>query len=89
MVAILNCVWMLPQNQLNIVKTGFIDPKNAYLDTKIMALAVLEPFGMSFLCMSAFLADPLVAILNFVLILLLNQLNIINTDFLDAHKPII
>ena len=47
MVAILNFVMTLSLNQLNIIKTGFIDPENVYLDTKIMALAALEPFGMS------------------------------------------
>ena len=41
--AILNfVVTMLPINQLNIVKTGFIDQNNLHLDMKIMVLGVLE-----------------------------------------------
>ena len=80
LVAILNFVMMLPLNQLNIITTGFLDPKNLHLDNKIMVLVALEPDLLWVFYKTSAL---LVAILNFVLILPLNQLNI-KIDF--VHK---
>ena len=82
LLVILNFVMMLPLNQLNSITTGFLDPPNLHLKTKFMVLAALT--YECFYNTSALLAAILVGILNFVLILPLNQLNINN--FLDPNK---
>ena len=41
--AILNFVMILPFNQLNIIKTDFLDPKDLSFDTKFMVIVALEP----------------------------------------------